>query len=109
MTWVHQPLAYQDGAHGACDEKVLAANTIAKQFSIFGTTVHVNGHCPFCFGPISFSRKLKLIAASADGTTGQSASESGLDVTVKCTCPLDHSERPAGAVGCGRLWVATGV
>ncbi|MDR7188152.1 hypothetical protein J2Y46_000968 [Microbacterium sp. BE35] len=107
MTHTHIALDWSEHADNACDSDVLQTN----QFRVHGVLsreAQITGHCPYCYGSIEFTRKLKLLPANPSGTTGQSIGKKTMDITARCTCALDHPGRPAGERGCGRSWVATG-
>lgn len=106
----HQDLNWAtDADHaGDCSYDILASNT----FSVTGLVrkvVHIEGHCPYCFGEVLIEQPLRLLPANVQSPVGQSKSPKTIEVTVKCTCDGPHEGRPIGEAGCGRTWVVTGV
>lgn len=68
-------------------------------------SVRFTGRCPYCLGPATHVHALTVIPSVTSVPTGQGVSE--LDVTVTCTCTLEHKGRPSGAIGCGQSWTLT--
>lgn len=108
MGYTHKDLVWNESAVEVCDDEVLLGNKFTLK-GVVSKEAHISGHCPYCYGEIEFHRKLKLLPASPGGTTGQGNGRRTMDITVTCTCALDHPHRPEGERGCGRSWVATAV
>lgn len=107
MSYPHKDIAWSEQPMEVCDSDVLRTNRFSVR-GIVSKEAHIDGHCPFCFGEISITRKLRLLPASPAGTTGQGTGKMTMDVTVRCACAVEHSGHPDGKSGCGRSWVATG-